>query len=79
MNKYVLTQNTVLKMTRIKNDINSVSNLKKNFFIYFRGLFEMFSDKTILITGGTGSFGHNFTRRVLNEFNQKKTVYFKIN
>ena len=36
----------------------------------------MFSDKTILITGGTGSFGNNFTRRVLDEYNPKKIIIY---
>jgi UDP-N-acetylglucosamine 4,6-dehydratase (inverting) len=36
----------------------------------------MLSEKTILITGGTGSFGHNFARRVLNEFNPKKIIIY---
>jgi len=36
----------------------------------------MLSDKTILITGGTGSFGNKFTRRVLNEFNPKKIIIY---
>ncbi len=36
----------------------------------------MFDDKTILITGGTGSFGKKFTRRVLNEYNPKKIIIY---
>ena len=36
----------------------------------------MFNNKTILITGGTGSFGRNFTRYLLNHFNLKKLVIF---
>lgn len=34
----------------------------------------MFNDKTILITGGTGSFGKKFTRMTLDEFNPKKII-----
>ena len=36
----------------------------------------MLNDKTILITGGTGSFGKKFTKRVLEQFNPKKLLYF---
>jgi len=36
----------------------------------------MLSDKTILITGGTGSFGKKFTKRVLNEYNPKKIIIY---
>ena len=34
------------------------------------------NDKTILITGGTGSFGKQFVRRILNEFEPKKVIVF---
>jgi len=34
------------------------------------------SDKTILITGGTGSFGKKFTEIVLNKYNPKKLIIF---
>lgn len=34
----------------------------------------MFKDKSILITGGTGSFGKKFTQMVFNEFKPKKVV-----
>ena len=36
----------------------------------------MLNDKTILITGGTGSFGKNFTKRVLTEYNPKKIIIY---
>ena len=36
----------------------------------------MFNDKTILITGGTGSFGKKFTERILTEYNPKKVVIY---
>ena len=36
----------------------------------------MLNDKSILITGGTGSFGKYFTKRVLNEYNPKKIIIF---
>jgi UDP-N-acetylglucosamine 4,6-dehydratase/5-epimerase len=32
--------------------------------------------KTLLITGGTGSFGQHFTRRVINHFAPKKLIIF---
>ncbi len=36
----------------------------------------MIDGKTILITGGTGSFGKKFVRRVLNEYNPKKIIVY---
>lgn len=36
----------------------------------------MFKDSTILITGGTGSFGHKFVPMVLERFNPKKVIIF---
>lgn len=36
----------------------------------------MFNNKTILITGGTGSFGKKFTKRVLKEYNPKKIIIY---
>lgn len=36
----------------------------------------MFNDKSILITGGTGSFGHTFVPLTLARFNPKKLVIF---
>lgn len=36
----------------------------------------MFNDKTILITGGTGSFGKKFSRRILDEYSPKKIIVF---
>jgi UDP-N-acetylglucosamine 4,6-dehydratase len=36
----------------------------------------MFSDKTVLITGGTGSFGKHFTKTVLNKCNLKRLIIF---
>lgn len=35
---------------------------------------SIFNNKTILITGGTGSFGRKFTRRLLNDSNPKKII-----
>ncbi|MBD5451877.1 MAG: UDP-N-acetylglucosamine 4,6-dehydratase (inverting), partial [Lachnospiraceae bacterium] len=36
----------------------------------------LLDDKTILITGGTGSFGHCFTRYVLEHYNPKKIIIY---
>jgi len=36
----------------------------------------MLNDKTILITGGTGSFGKAFTRHVLKNYNPKKIIIY---
>ncbi len=37
---------------------------------------EMFKDKTILVTGGTGSFGRRFTRFVLEETEAAKVIIY---
>jgi len=36
----------------------------------------MYNNKTILITGGTGTFGHNFAHFLLDNFKPKKVVIF---
>lgn len=36
----------------------------------------MFDNKSILITGGTGSFGNQFTQYVLNHYNPRKVVIY---
>ena len=36
----------------------------------------MFENKTILITGGTGSFGHAFVPMTLEKYNPKKIIIF---
>jgi UDP-N-acetylglucosamine 4,6-dehydratase/5-epimerase len=36
----------------------------------------MLNNKTILITGGTGSFGQKFTKRILDEFNPRKIIIY---
>ncbi len=36
----------------------------------------MFKNKTILVTGGTGSFGHAFVPATLKKFNPKKIIIF---
>lgn len=36
----------------------------------------MFNDKTILITGGTGSFGHKYVKTLLDEYRPKRLIIF---
>lgn len=36
----------------------------------------MFDNKTILITGGTGSFGHKYTKTLLERYKPKKIIIF---
>jgi UDP-N-acetylglucosamine 4,6-dehydratase (inverting) len=36
----------------------------------------MLNNKTILITGGTGSFGHKFIEKVLNNYQPKKVIVY---
>lgn len=36
----------------------------------------MFNKKTILVTGGTGSFGKKFIKHILNEYDPKKVIIF---
>jgi len=36
----------------------------------------MLNNKTILITGGTGSFGKKFTKRILSEYKPKKIIIY---
>lgn len=36
----------------------------------------MFTDKTILVTGGTGSFGKTFTKMLLEKYNFKKLIIY---
>ncbi|WP_326534480.1 polysaccharide biosynthesis protein, partial [Pseudorhodoferax sp.] len=36
----------------------------------------MLANKTILITGGTGSFGHTFVPMTLARFNPKKLIIY---
>ena len=36
----------------------------------------MFTDKSILITGGTGSFGQQYTRTILSRCTPKKLIIF---
>lgn len=36
----------------------------------------MLNDKTILITGGTGSFGHKFTDKIFKQYNPRKVIIY---
>ena len=36
----------------------------------------MFDDKTVLITGGTGSFGTQFVRRIAKDFKPRKVIIY---
>ena len=36
----------------------------------------MLNDKSILITGGTGSFGKKFAERILNDYDPKKIIIY---
>lgn len=36
----------------------------------------MFNNKSVLITGGTGSFGKKFTERILSDYNPKKIIIY---
>ena len=36
----------------------------------------MFNNKSILITGGTGSFGKNFTKLLLKKYKPQKIIIF---
>ena len=36
----------------------------------------MLTDKTILVTGGTGSFGNHFTNYVLKNYRPKKIIIY---
>ena len=36
----------------------------------------MFNNKTVLVTGGTGSFGKNFVKKLLDDFKCKKIIVF---
>ena len=37
---------------------------------------SVFNDKTILITGGTGSFGKKFIETVLKKYRPKKVIVY---
>lgn len=50
-------------------------NFRKIYMLHERGLI-MFDNKTILITGGTGSFGKYFTKYLLKNYNLKKIIIY---
>ena len=37
---------------------------------------QVFDNKTVLITGGTGSFGHAFVEKITSCYNPKKVIVF---
>ena len=39
---------------------------------------SMFNNKTILVTGGTGSFGKKFITTILEDFNPKKVIIYSL-
>ena len=39
----------------------------------------MLNNSTILVTGGTGSFGHKFIERVLEQYEPKKIIIYSNN
>lgn len=51
--------------------ILSILNLLNN-----KGEFLMYNNKSILITGGTGSFGKRFTEIILSKYNPKKIIIY---
>ena len=36
----------------------------------------MFNDSSILITGGTGSFGHKYVQTLLKQFTPRRVIVF---
>ena len=36
----------------------------------------MFNNKNILITGGTGSFGHMFVKKIIENYKSKKIIIY---
>ena len=36
----------------------------------------MFKNQTVLITGGTGSFGKEFTKKLIKNYDPKKIIIF---
>ena len=59
--------------TKLDNFINSDSLiLSKDEYTL-----NMLKNKTILITGGTGSFGKRFVEIILKKFNPKKIIIYK--
>lgn len=43
---------------------------------YVKGKTQLFNNKIILVTGGTGSFGHKFVEMTLAKFNPKKIIIY---
>lgn len=38
---------------------------------------DLVNNKTVFITGGTGTFGHKITEILLNHYQPKKLLYFQ--
>ena len=54
--------------------MESLLSFVNGILIYFKT--KMFNNKTILITGGTGSFGNACTKHLLKNYNCKKIIIF---
>ncbi len=50
--------------------------MKEIFFYQIMAELNLFDNKSILITGGTGSFGHKFVEAVLNQYSPKRVIIF---
>ena len=37
---------------------------------------KFFNNKSVLITGGTGSFGQHFVKKILKDFSPRKVIIF---
>lgn len=57
-------------------NMNLVRKFYHNKIKSFKKEKNMSNDKTILITGGTGSFGHHFVDYVLAHYNPKKIIIY---
>ncbi len=44
--------------------------------MYLKGSGSMFTNKAILITGGTGSFGNKMTKYLLDNYDVRKIVIY---
>jgi FlaA1/EpsC-like NDP-sugar epimerase len=66
---------------KYKEEITNASKVEKitiNFFLGKEGfkMNDIFKNKTILVTGGTGSFGKEFVSRLLRKHNPKKVIIY---
>ena len=67
------SSNSVSDISMASSDSEDARFLSKNLE---RLCHESFDGKSILVTGGTGSFGKAFIRKVINEFSVKRVVVF---